>query len=172
VADVVTARKRLELHAQQLRPAAAGIDEATPEALSWRAALETELAELDRQSGELAGEEARLRQVVAGLELRLRQVLARRNALMAGYEAARARVEVGQVLADVRARDTELLRAVQDAERRVAQTRAVADALEGRAASRGALGPASDEQTRREEELLWGPATEEERRPPRDEGGA
>jgi hypothetical protein len=50
---------------------------------------------------------------------------------------------------------------VQDAEQRVVRTRAAADALEGRVA-RGALGPASEEVLRREEELLWGPAAEEE----------
>jgi len=62
---------------------------------------------------------------------------------------------------------------VQDAEQRVARTRVMADALQGRAA-RGALGPpppVSEELTRREEELLWGPAAEEERRRGKDQGG-
>jgi phage shock protein A len=185
VADVVTARKRLELQARQLRPRLARLDgeataavergerEAAAEALTWREALNAELAELDRQTGELAGEETRLRRVVGGLDLRVQQLRVRRDALLAGYEAARARAEVGQVLADVRTRDAELLQAVQDAEDRVARTRVMADALHGRAA-RGALGPpapVSDDVTRREEELLWGPAAEEERRRARDEGG-
>jgi phage shock protein A len=187
VADVVTARKRLELQARQLRPRVArlgeqadaalqqGNQEAAGEALTWRTALDAELAELDRQTGDLAGEETRLRQVVGGLDLRVQQLRVRRDALLAGYEAARARAEVGQVLADVRGREPELLQAVQDAEQRVARTRMMADALQGRAVS-GALGPApppvGDEMTRREEELLWGPAAEEERRrdPPREGG--
>jgi phage shock protein A len=185
VADVVTARKRLELQARQLRPRVARLEEqantalaqggheAAAEALTWRTALDAELAELDRQTGDLAGEEARLRQVVSGLDLRVQQLRVRRDALLAGYEAARARAEVGQVLADVRTRDAELLQAVQDAEQRVARTRVMADALQGRAA-RGALGPpppVSDELTRHEEELLWGPEAEAERRKARDEGG-
>jgi phage shock protein A len=186
VADVVTARKRLELQARQLRPRVARLEEeanaalqqggreAAAEALTWRTALDAELAELDRQTGELAGEETRLRRVVSGLDLRVQQLRVRRDALLAGYEAARARAEVAQVLADVRTRDAELLQAVQDAEQRVARTRVMADALQGRTA-RGALGPparVSDELTRREEELLWGPAAEEERRRAREEGGA
>lgn len=174
MADVVTARKRLELQARQLRPRVERLDEqAGPDALTWRTALEAELAELDRQTGELAGEETRLRQVVSGLDLRVQQIRVRRDALLAGYEAARARAEVGQVLADVRTRDAELLQAVQDAEQRVARTRVIADALQGRAAQ-GALGPAppvSEELARREEDLLWGPAAEEERRRERSDRG-
>ena len=183
---MVTARKRLELQARQLRPRVARLDEqanaaleqggreAAADALTWRTALDAELTELDRQTGELAAEETRLRQVVSGLDLRVQQLRVRRDALLAGYEAARARAEVGQVLADVRARDAELLQAVQGAEQRVARTRVMADALQGRTA-RGALGPAppvSDELTRREEELLWGPEAEEERRRAREDGGA
>ena len=182
---MVTARKRLELQARQLRPRVARLEEqadtalqqggreAAAEALTWRTALDAELAELDRQTGELAGEETRLRQVVSGLDLRVQQLRVRRDALLAGYEAARARAEVGQVLADVRTRDAELLQAVQDAEQRAARTRVMADALQGRAA-RGALGPpppVSEELTRREEELLWGPAAEEDRRRGKDQGG-
>jgi len=180
---VVTARKRLELQARQLRPRVERLEEqanaaleqggreAAADALTWRTALEAELAELDRQTGDLAAEEGRLRQVVSGLDLRVQQLRVRRDALLAGYEAARARAEVGQVLADVRTRDAELLQAVQDAEQRVARTRVMAEALQGRTA-RGALGPApvSDELTRREEELLWGPEAEEERRRARQEG--
>lgn len=182
---MVTARKRLELQARQLQPRLArlqdqadaavreGNREAAAEALTWRTALDAERAELDRQTGELAGEETRLRQVVGGLDLRVQQLRVRRDALLAGYEAARARAEVGQVLADVRGREGELLQAVQEAEQRVARTRVMADALQGRAA-RGALGPpppVSDELTRREEELLWGPAAEEERRRQPGDGG-
>ncbi len=160
MADVVTARKRFELQARQLRPTVARLaEQAGTEAVTWRTALEGELAELDRQSGTLAEEEARLRQVASGLDLRVQQVRVRRDALLAGYQAARARAEVGRVLAEMRAGDAELLQAVQEAERRVARTQAVADALQGRAAQRAlaAHPPVADEVTRREEELLWGP---------------
>ena len=175
---MVTARKRLELQARQLRPRVSRLDEqanaaqqegrrdAATEALTWRTALEGELAELDRQTAALVGEESRLRQVASGLDLRVQQLRVRRDALLAGYQAARAREEVGQVLADVRAGDAELLQAVQDAERRVASTLIAADARRGRAVA-GALGPppsVADELERREEELLWGPAAEAERR--------
>jgi phage shock protein A len=185
VADVVTARKRLELQARQLRPRVERLEEqanaalerggreAAADALTWRTALEAELTELDRQTGDLAVEEGRLRQVVSGLDLRVQQLRVRRDALLAGYEAARARAEVGQVLAEVRTRDAELLQAVQDAEQRVARTRVMSEALRGRTAA-GALGPpspVSEELTRREEELLWGPEAEEERRRAREQGG-
>ncbi len=160
MADVVTARKRFELQARQLRPRVARLaEQGGTEAVTWRTALEGELAELDRQSGTLAEEEARLRQVASGLDLRVQQVRVRRDALLAGYQAARARAEVGQVLAEIRAADAELLQAVQEAEQRVARTQAIADALQGRAAQRALAPPppVADEVTRREEELLWGP---------------
>ncbi|HEY4028502.1 MAG TPA: PspA/IM30 family protein [Candidatus Dormibacteraeota bacterium] len=195
VADVVTARKRLELQARQLAPAVARLDEqaraavqqgrqdAARDALTWRTALEGELAELERSTTSLVEEEARLRRVASQLDLQLRQLRVRRDALGATYAAARARAEVGQALADAHLGDSEVAAAVQQAEERVARTRVMADALEGLAA-RGALpaapaapGPGApatrrsdaqvaDELTRMEEELLWGPKAADGREPP------
>ncbi|HEY7201588.1 MAG TPA: PspA/IM30 family protein [Candidatus Dormibacteraeota bacterium] len=198
VADVVTARKRVELQTRSLAPTVAkleeqartavreGRQEAAREALTWRTALAGELAELERQIGSLAEEEARLRQAASRLELRVHQLRVRRDALRASYAAARARVEVGQLLAEVRDGDSELLQAVQEAENRVTRTRALADALQGQTATRalraasaepGPPGSAvwrsdaevADEMARMEEELLWGPRAREERE---REGGA
>lgn len=174
VADVVTARKRLELQARQLGLAVARLaaQGAGTEAVTRRTALEGELAELVRQSEGLAEEEARLRLVASGLDLRVQQLRVRSDALLAGYRAARARAEVGQVLAEMRTGDAELLQAVQEAEQQVARTQTVADALQGRAA-RHALAappPVAGEATLSEEELLWGPEADEERRRPRKEG--
>jgi phage shock protein A len=177
VADVVTARKRMELQSRQLRTRVDGLDqrkrdalelgqqEPATEATTWLSALRGELAELDRQTAELAGEEGRLRQVASAMDLRVQQLRIRRDTLLAGYEAARARAEVGQVLADVRAGDAELLQAIQGAEQRIARTAAVAGALQGRTAGQlAAPPPVAGEVDQTEEELLWGPAAEERRR--------
>lgn len=192
VADVVTARKRVELQMRSLSPTVARLEEqahvavregrqdAAREALTWRTALAGELAELERQIASLAEEESRLRQAASRLELRVHQLRVRRDALRASYAAARARVEVGQLLAQVHDGDSELLLAVEEAEQRVTRTRAMADALQGQAASRAlraaSASPAptspvvwrSDaevaaELARMEEELLWGPKAREER---------
>jgi phage shock protein A len=186
VADVVTARKRIELQARNLGPAVARLEEqahaalqegrqdAAREALTWRTALHGELTALDRQAASLAAEEARLRQATSRIDLQLQQLRVRRDALKASYEAARARAEVGKALAEASLEDSELLLALGDAEERIARTRAMADALEGLAV-RGALEAApaageagasgvrrseaevADELARMEEELLWGP---------------
>jgi phage shock protein A len=195
VADVVTARKRIELQARQLAPTVARLDEqartavqqgreeAAKDALTWRNALQGELTQLESHVASLAGEEARMRRVASQLDLQLQQLRVRRDALRASYAAARARAEVGQALADAQMDNSELVAALQEAEERVASTRAKADALEGLAA-RGALqasadasgraalparrtdAEVADELTRMEEELLWGPGASDERDPP------
>ena len=199
VAEVVTARKRVEMQARQLGPAVArleeqartalenGRQEAARDALTWRAALQDELTELDRQVASLAGEESRLREAASRVDLQLRQLRLRRDSLRAAHAAARARAEAGRVLAEARRGDAELRLALAEAEQRVASTRALADALQGRAArlaleaasAAGAPGvpdahrseaEVADELTRMEEDLLWGPQAQEERR--REAGGS
>jgi phage shock protein A len=191
VADVVTARKRIELQARQLTPTVVQLDEqvraaiqqgrqeAARDALTWRNTLQGELTGLERHRASLVEEETRLRRVASQLDLQLHQLRLRRDALRASYAAARARAEVGQALADAQLDNAELVAAVQEAEERVARTRAMADALEGLAA-RGAMQAASaaagpgalpaprtesevaDELTRLEEEMLWGPDSKEQ----------
>jgi phage shock protein A len=193
VAAVVAARERVALQTRQLGPTVARLEgrartalengrpEAARDALTWRTTLQGELTELERQIASLAEEESRLRQALSRLELRAQQLRLRRDALRASRIAVRARIDARNVLAEARLGDSELLLAVQEADQRVALTRALADALQGGAARR-ALEAASaagepgapdvrrteaevaDELARMEEELLWGPQAEAERR--------
>jgi phage shock protein A len=184
VADVVTARKRLEMQARQLTPTVARLEEqartalqqgsqdAAREALTWRAALQGELTELERHAAPLVADEARLRQTVSRIDLQMQQLRVRRDALRASYAAARARTEIGRALAAARLDDSDTLLALREADERVARTRTMADALEGiaaKGAQRAALpGPprggealyseadVASELSRMEEELLWG----------------
>jgi phage shock protein A len=181
VADVVTARKRLEMQARQLTPTVARLEEqartalqqgsqdAAREALTWRAALQGELTELERHAAPLVADEARLRQTVSRIDLQMQQLRVRRDALRASYAAARARTEIGRALAAARLDDSDTLLALREADERVARTRTMADALEGIAAhgvQRAALPGAGEvlyseadvanELSRMEEELLWG----------------
>jgi phage shock protein A len=183
VADVVTARKRIELLARQLGSTVGrleeqaraalqqGRQEVAREAVAWRATLQGELTELERQTGSLAGDEGRLRQVASQVDLHLHQLRVRRDSLRASYAAARARADIGRALAEARVDHSDVLQALEEAGERVARTRALADALEGmaarggpRATTPGLPAPAvrSDaevdaELTRMEEDLLWGP---------------
>ena len=150
VADVVTARKRIELQARQLGAspdhlelqARAALQEGRQDlahdALLRRAVIRGELGELERQSSMLAAEEGRLVEASKRLEIQVQQFRIRKEAVKAAYVAARARAQAGEALAGLTQDDAELRAAVERAEHRIADTRARAAALENILA-RGAL---------------------------------
>jgi phage shock protein A len=158
VADVVTARKRIELQARQLEASPdrleqqartalqEGREDLAREALLRRAVIRGELGELERQSSMLAAEEGRLVEASKRLELQVQQFRIRKEAVKAAYVAARARAQAGEALAGLTQDDAELRVAVERAEHRIAETRARAAALED-VLARGALqsgSPGSD----------------------------
>jgi len=187
VADVVTARKRIELQARQLAGSPdqleqearteleQGREDLAREALLRRAVIRGELGELQRQSSILEAEEGSLVAASRRLELQVQQFRVRREAIKAAYVAARARAEVGEVLAGLRRDDAELNLAVERAERRIASIRSRAAAVDGALTRRGlqsassgsdalegdvdvpaADAEASAELARLEGDLLWG----------------
>jgi len=143
VADVVTARKRIELQGRQLEGLPDRLEEharaeleqgrqdLAREALLRRAVIRGELGELQRQSSILAAEEGRLIAASKRLELQVQQFRIRREAVRAAYVAARARAEVDEVLAGLRQDDAELRLAVERAEHRIAAIRARTAAVDG-----------------------------------------
>jgi phage shock protein A len=181
VADVVTARKRLELQARQLSPSADRLEEqaraAVAEhrqdlaraALGQRNVLRSEVEELARQTADLAAQETGLVEAAREVELQVQQLRIRRESLSAAYAAARAREQVSEAMAARRLDGADLNAIVGRAEAAVAETRARAQAVEGLLA-RAALGPgqpapaalpptSSDvdsDLARIEEEVLWG----------------
>ena len=150
VADVATSKKRIELQSRQLETAQGklegqarvalqhGREDLAREALTRRAMLRGELADLKDQEAVLAGEESKLLEASKRLELQIQQFRTRKEAVKATYQAAQARARVGESVAGLDRDDSELLLAVQRAEDRIANTQARADALEGLMAS-GAL---------------------------------
>jgi phage shock protein A len=166
VADVVTARKRIELQARRLPSTVARLEEqaraalddgrqdAAREALTRRTMLQEELAELERHASSLALEEARLRQIVSQAELHVHRLRIRREAERASHAAAVARGEVTKALSEASEAASELTLALREAEDRVGRTRSLAlDAGRNDA-------EVTRELTRLEEELLWGPRAE------------
>ena len=164
VADVVTARKRIELQARQLEASPDrleqqartalqdGREDLAREALLRRAVIRGELGELERQSSMLAAEEGRLVEASKRLELQVQQFRIRKEAVKAAYVAARARAQAGEALAGLTQDDAELRVAVERAEHRIADTRARAAALEN-VLARGALQSASPGSDALESEL-------------------
>lgn len=143
VADVVTARKRIELQGRQLEGSPDRLEEQARteleqgrqdlarEALLRRAVIRGELGELQRQSSILAAEEGRLIAASKRLELQVQQFRIRREAVKAAYVAARARAEVDEVLAGLSQDDAELRLAVERAEHRIAAIRTRTAAVDG-----------------------------------------
>lgn len=163
VADVVTARKRIELQARQVEVSTGRLEEHARtalqegregdarEVLTRRAVMRGELGELERHSSVLAAEEGRLVEASKRLDLQIQQFRIRKEAVKAAYLAARARARIGEALAEATQEDAELRVAVERAEHQIANTRARAAALET-LLMRGALqsGSLSSDQLQRE----------------------
>lgn len=187
VADVVTARKRIELQARQLAVSNERLEEQARaavregrhdlarDALTRRAVMGAEQAELDRQSSALAAEEATLLATASQVDIRVQQIRVRREAALATRAAADARARLGEALTGLAQRDAEVMAALERAQGRLTDARGRVAALDGVAARAalpgGAPGGATGEQQpeadvaaelrRLEEELLWGRGDED-----------
>ncbi len=150
VADVATARKRIELQAQQLQLSSGKLEgqarqalgqdreDLAREALARRAALSTQLDDLHRQHDELRSEESRLVEATRVLEDKLQTFRTRKETIKASYTAAEARARIGESMAGISQEMSDLGLAMQRAEDKIATVHARAAALEELMAS-GAL---------------------------------
>lgn len=164
VADVATARKRIELQATQLQQSSVKLEgqarqalaqnreDLAREALSRRAALATELADLSAHHDELRAEETRLVEASRQLEDKLQAFRTRKETVKATYTAAEARARIGEAMSGVSKEMGDLSLAMQRAEDKISQTHARAAALEELMAS-GALEDLSASHDRIQAEL-------------------
>ncbi len=102
VADVATARKRIELQAQQLQQSAAKLqdqarqalaqnrEDLAREALGRRAAISTQLDGLKAQHEQLVDQEAKLVATTQALQARVESFRTQKETLKASYTAAQA----------------------------------------------------------------------------------
>jgi phage shock protein A len=142
VADVATARKRIELQANQLQQTSAKLEgqarqaltqnreDLAREALGRRAAIQSELVDLRAQHDQLQQEENRMLEGTRLLEDRVAQFRRQKETVKASYTAAEARTRVGESMAGLSKEMSELGLAMQRAEDRIAQTHARAAAIE------------------------------------------
>ncbi len=164
IADVATARKRIELQANQLEQSSVKLEnqarqalsqnreDLAREALSRRAALSTELTDLRTQHDELRAEETRLVEAARVLENRVQAFRTRKEMVKATYTAAEARARIGEAMSGISKEMGDLGLAMQRAEDKIAQTHARAAALEELVAS-GALEDLSSSHDRIQAEL-------------------
>lgn len=150
VADVATSRKRLELQAQGLQRSAAKLEQQAKqaldqnredlarEALSRRAGVMSQLAELQVQHDQLKGEENRLVDASRRLEAKVQAFRTRKETIKATYSAAEAETKVGEALSGISEEMGDVGLAMERAEDKVASMQARSGALDELMAS-GAL---------------------------------
>ena len=113
VADVATARKRIELQAQGLQKQAdklqgqakaaltQGNEDLAREALSRRAALGEQLAELKTQHDQISEQEQKLVQTSQELQIRVERFRTQKETMKASYTAAEAQTKVGEAVSGI-----------------------------------------------------------------------
>src|SRR5580692_10303317 len=150
VADVATARKRIELQAQGLQKQAdklqgqaksalqQGNEDLAREALSRRAALGEQLVELKTQHDQITEQEQKLVQTSQELQSRVERFRTQKETLKASYTAAEAQTKVGEAVSGISDSTTDAGAMMQRAQDKIASMQARAGAIDELLAS-GAL---------------------------------
>jgi phage shock protein A len=154
VADVATSRKRLELQMQQLQGSAeklqgqaqqavtAGRDDLAREALTRRAAVNQQIADLSTQHAQLQAEEEKLTTASQRLQAKVDSFRTRKETIKATYTAAEAQTKIGEAMSGISEEMGDVGMAMQRAEDKTQQMQARAGAIDELIAS-GALDDAS-----------------------------
>ncbi|HXB38082.1 MAG TPA: PspA/IM30 family protein [Acidimicrobiales bacterium] len=150
VADVATARKRIELQAQGLQKQAdklqgqakaalaQGNEDLAREALARRAALGEQLSELKTQHDQITEQEQKLIATSQTLQARVEQFRTQKETLKASYTAAEAQTKVGEAVSGISTSSKDAGATMQRAQDKIASMQARAGAIDELLAS-GAL---------------------------------
>ena len=142
IADVVTAKKRLQMQSQKLEQNVVKLDTQARQALSQnredlaRAALErktvaqTELQSLDHQVTELEEQQQKLTDSEAKLRAKIEAFRTKKEVIKAQYSAAEAQVKISEAATGVGEEMADVGLAIQRAEDKTEQMRARAGAVE------------------------------------------
>jgi phage shock protein A len=164
VADVATSRKRIELQAQSLQQSASKLEgqarqavtqnreDLAREALTRRAAIATQLQDLQLQHDQLKGEEAKLVDASQRLQAKVESFRTRKETIKATYTAAEAQTRINEAVSGIGEEMGDVGMAMQRAEDKVALMQSRAGALDELMAS-GALDNLSMSNDRLQAEL-------------------
>jgi phage shock protein A len=142
IADVVTAKKRLQMQSTKLEQSVVKLDTQARQALAQgneelaRTALErktlaqTELQSLDHQVKELEGQQEQLTANEQKLRQKIEQFRTKKEVIKAQYSAAEAQVKIGEAAHGVGEEMADLGLAMQRAEDKTEQMRARASAVD------------------------------------------
>jgi phage shock protein A len=147
VAEVATARKRIEIQAQQLQNQASKLqgqaraalsqqkEDLAREALSRRAAVGAELTELQSQHSQVLEQEERLKETMRRLQAQIEMFRTRKETLKATYTAAEAQSRVGEAVSGISDSMGDAGLAMQRAQDRINAMQARAGAIDDLLAS-------------------------------------
>ncbi len=177
VADVATSRKRVELQAQQMngemeklqsaaqRALEANREDLAREALTRKAGLQQQLADLQTQHAQLQGEEEKLVRASTRLQAKVDAFRTRKETIKATYSAAEAQTRINEAFSGISEEMGDVGLAIQRAEDKTLQLQARAGAVDELLAS-GALddptGYAKDDITRELDALASDSSVENE----------
>ena len=150
VAEVATAKKRVEIQANQLQQQATKLQEQARlalgqnredlarEALSRRATIAEELTELESQHAQIAAQQDKLVETSERLQAQVAAFRTRKETLKATYTAAQAQTRIGEAMAGISGSMSDAGATMQRAEEKISQMQARAGAIDELLAS-GAL---------------------------------
>jgi len=164
VADVVTAKKRLQLQTQQLeqnlvkldgqarQALAAGREDLARQALERKSAIQQQLQDLDTQVQGLEQQQEKLVASEQQLSARIEQFRSQKEVIKAQYSAAEAQVRIGEAATGIGEQMADTGLAIQRAKDKTEQMQARANAIDELTAA-GALEDFTSDQTQLDREL-------------------
>ena len=164
VADVVTAKKRLQIQTQQLeqnvvkldtqarQAVAAGREDLARQALERKSGLQQQLQDLDTQVKQLEDQQEKLVANEKQLEARIEQFRSQKEVIKAQYSAAEAQVRIGEAATGIGREMDNTGLAIQRAKDKTEQMQARASAID-ELVSTGSLEEVGSDKTQLDREL-------------------
>jgi len=164
IADVVTAKKRLQMQETQLQQSvvkldgqarqalAAGREDLARQALERKSGLQQQLVDLDTQTKQLEEQQAKLEASEKALSAKVEAFRSQKETIKAQYSAAEAQVKIGEAATGIGEEMADTGLAIQRAKDKTEQMQARASAIDELTAS-GALEDFTSDQTQLDREL-------------------
>jgi phage shock protein A len=152
VADVVTAKKRLQLQTQQLEQNLVKLDGQARQALERKSAVQQQLQDLDAQVQSLEQQQEKLVASEQQLSARVEQFRSQKEVIKAQYSAAEAQVRIGEAATGIGRQMEDTGLAIQRAKDRTEEMQARAAAID-ELVEAGSLDDLTSDRTQLDREL-------------------
>src|SRR5919202_1907656 len=152
VADVVTAKKRLQLQTQQLEQNVVKLETQARQALERKSAVQQQLQDLDQQVQGLEQQQEKLVASEQQLSARVEAFRSEKEVIKAQYSAAEGQVRIGEAATGIGEQMADTGAAIERAKDKTEQMQARANAIEELTAG-GALEGFTSDQTQLDREL-------------------